>query len=394
MKMDYIEAGGLRISFQRTCRVPEGRTNELPAGLGRFPIYRVADFKEGAPAEWREDGYFLPMFPQEAMWISFDRDHVIQPRAVIVGAGNINAVSGKPFIPADNKFDKSKNKSKELDVRLEKEQNYIVAPPQPWLDGWKADGEKIYQFVAAEMGSGQTVEGQITKKEKVGGIQFIVYEATKKLIPESRPHEHISSGSLGHPIPIGPPMVEEVESLDFLMGSDDEPVYGGVDDEIRFKGASEYESRGYAPQAMGMRSLGAAHACAGGVPRGVGAAAAGVRESAPRIRSVRAIRSMGLGRGGEIKQKIYPDPHGLEVWKPEPLAVENVYLISSEDFKQLTGFNAPATPVTYEVYQQYGLPWYELHDSSKGDTKGSKLFGKLKPVGDGKGPNIELDKLK
>jgi hypothetical protein len=35
---------------------------------------------------------------------------------------------------------------------------------------------KIYQFVAANMGSGETVEGQITGKEKVGGIQLIVYD--------------------------------------------------------------------------------------------------------------------------------------------------------------------------------------------------------------------------
>jgi len=42
-----ITVGGLKLEFQRTCRVPYGdRTFSLPAGLGAFPIYDVADFSE------------------------------------------------------------------------------------------------------------------------------------------------------------------------------------------------------------------------------------------------------------------------------------------------------------------------------------------------------------
>lgn len=321
LKKEYVTIGGLELNFQRTCRVPEGSLNSLPAGLGSFPVYKVSDFRAGAPKEWRDDGYFFPLYRQEAMWINFARGFMQNPKALIVGAGNINAVTGKPFDPA---------KTGELEIKLEKEQNYLVIPPQPWLDGWKAEDNKIYQFVAAEMGSGETVEGQITGEEKAGGIQLIVYDPKEgqKLIHATRPHEYIVGGSWGS--------YDETKSMDF--GLKTMCCYSAVSDMSASRGSENLLS----------------------------------------------VQSMGLGRGGEIEQKIYPDPHGFDVWKEKPMAVDIIYLVSSEDFKQVTGYDAPPTPVTFETYQQYGYPWFELHDQKYKDTKGTDIFAKLKPVGEGK----------
>lgn len=328
LKQEYIDIGGLRLNFQRTCRVPVGELNSLPAGLGSFPVFKVSDFRSGAPKEWRDEGFFMPMYRQEAMWISFSRGYQQNPRALIVGAGNINAVTGKPF---DVKFSGKGKRKSSLDIKLEDPQNYLVVPPQPWLDGWKAEDNKIYQFVAAELGSGETVEGQITGEEKVGGIQLIVYDPKEgqKLIHKTRPHEYIEGGSWDswfddefkdfHPF-------HQVLCCSLLDSS-----------ESSFRGAKSFHAR-----------------------------------------------SMGLGRGGEIQQKIYPDPYGLSVWNEKPNAVDVIYIVSSEDFKQVTGHDAPPTPVTYEKYQQYGLPWFSLHDEKYKDAKGSDIFEKLKPVGEGK----------
>jgi len=321
LKKEFVTIGGLELNFQRTCKVPEGSLNSLPAGLGSFPVYTVRDFRTGAPQEWRDDGYFFPMYRQEAMWINFARGFMQNPKALIVGAGNINAVSGKPFDPA---------KTGDLEIKLEKEQNYLVIPPQPWLDGWKAEDNKIYQFVAAEMGSGETVEGQITGEEKAGGIQLIVYDPLegKKLIPATRPHEYLVGGSWG--------------AYDAILKSD-----------------------------MSMKTMCCFMAESG---------SAASRGSDTLKRAM----SMGLGRGGEIEQKIYPDPYGLEVWREKPTVVDIIYLVSSEDFKQVTGYDAPPTPITFETYQHYGYPWFEVHDKKYNDTKGSDIFAKLKPVVEGK----------
>lgn len=339
---EHIEAGGLKLNFQRTCRVPAGQLNSLPAGLGSFPVFRVKDFRSGCPKEWRDEGYFFPMYRQEAMWINFRGNYY--PKAVIVGAGNINAVNGKPFNPSKDKIrlteEERKKAADNLEIKLEKEQNYLVVPPQPWIDGWKAADGKVYQFVAAEMGSGETVEGQITGEEKIGGIQLVIYEAKKKLVPEKSLHEHIVAGSWHY----GAKSIGDFEDCGELCCVElccaaDEPSFGPAS--VKAMAASPAETRA----------------------------------------AKRAVRSMGFGRGGEIDQKIYPDLHGLEVWKDKPSAVEVFYMVSSEDFKQVTGYEAPPTPVTYEVYQHHGYPWFELNDQNLGDSKGSDIFEKLKPVG-------------
>ncbi len=310
-----IEIGGIGINFQRTCRVPQGKTNSLPAGLGSFPVYRVKDFKSGVPDNWKEEGYFFPVYEQEAMWFNFSRNN--NPKAIIIAAGNINAITGKPFDPSKAK---GSNVANGLDVKLEEKQNYVVVPPQPWIDGWKAEDGKVYQFVAAKLGSGETVEEQITGEASAGGIQLITYNPKpgQNLIHETRPKEYITGG-------------------DYTANP-----------HVRYRGACR--------------------------------------------RANVSVASMGLGRGGEINQKIYPDPYGLNVWNEKPESVDLFYMVAASDFKQVTGYEAPPTPVTYKKYQELGFPWFELHDEKLQDSKGSDVFGKLKPVGDAE--KSLLDKLK
>ena len=331
--MQTITVGGLPVNFQRTVRVPEGKLNSLPAGLGSFPIYRVSDFRQGCPETWRAEGYFMPMNPQEAMWLNFSGSYQ-NPRAAIIAAGNINAITGKPF--DGGYLQAEKHESGTLDIKLETPQNYVVVPPQPWIDGWKAEDGKVYQFVAAEMGSGQTIEGQITGEEKVGGIQIITFAPIpgKKLPRIERPYEHIVAGE--------------------WPGSG---CFGSFADSSMLKGMGGVEM----------------FCCAA--------------DSEPTMKSMRgvgSIRSMGLGRGAEINQKIYPDPYGLEIWQATPAGVDVLYLVSSEDFLQITGHAAPPTPVTIEKYEEQKLPWFALGDKHFMDQAGSDIFAKLKPVTTGK----------
>jgi len=69
---------------------------------------------------------------------------------MLVGAGGINALSGE-----------------KLGVTLERE-NYLVAPPQPWLDGWKDKDGTVYQFVATayQKGQGITVAEQLMGEDQ------------------------------------------------------------------------------------------------------------------------------------------------------------------------------------------------------------------------------------
>jgi hypothetical protein len=169
---DRIQIGDrLSVSLQRTLRVPDdGRRYALPLGLGRFPLRRVDDYSSALPA-WREQGaLFIPMYQREALWLGFDCPGW-KPCAVRVGVGGINALSARPW-----------------DEPLCAEpQNYLVCPPQLWLDGVNAGHEYVRQFVAMPLGSGLTVEAQLTGAERTGGIQLQVHDPWPGRFPDEPP---------------------------------------------------------------------------------------------------------------------------------------------------------------------------------------------------------------
>ena len=151
---DRLVMGPVTVEFQRTLRIPETGLHHLPPGLGRFPLRRVQDYPDTAPAEWlARGGVMLPIYQREAMWLSFD---AAEPAALQIGVGKVCAVSGLPWI----------------EHLVKDPQNYVVLPDQPWLDGINAGDGFIRQFVAVPLGSGATVEGQVTGQETHGGVQL------------------------------------------------------------------------------------------------------------------------------------------------------------------------------------------------------------------------------
>jgi hypothetical protein len=98
------------------------------------------------------------------MWLNFGSDYVAghgvrYPFAVKVAAGKVNAVSGDDW---------STNLSK-------RPQDYVVAPEQPWLDGYCVEEGVIRQFVAMPLGAGYTAEEQLTGRADHGGLQLLIY---------------------------------------------------------------------------------------------------------------------------------------------------------------------------------------------------------------------------
>lgn len=157
---DELVLGDLRVSFQRTLRIPEHGVHALPPGLGRFPLRRVADFPDTAPESWqRRGGVMLPVYQREAMWLSFSAE---VPSALQVGIGKVCAVSGLPW----------------TDTLSQEPQNYVAVPLQPWLDGINSGEGTVRQFVAVRHGLGATVEGQVTGAETEGGVQLAAHALT------------------------------------------------------------------------------------------------------------------------------------------------------------------------------------------------------------------------
>ena len=144
--------------FERTLRVPDdGETYPLPSGLGRFPMRYVADFEEQPPNEWADEddviklpaewshrgGVIMPVYPSEAMLIAFGEGGY--PCAVKIRASGANAVSGEAW----------------SDELSDSPGDYIVAPPQRWLDGFYIGNDRVRQFVAARQTAAQTAASDI-----------------------------------------------------------------------------------------------------------------------------------------------------------------------------------------------------------------------------------------
>lgn len=172
------------VRFQRTLRVPDdGKTYPLPPGLGALPVHRVEDYEEHVPPSWREaGGVFIPLYQAEALWLSFAAASW-KPNAVTVGIGRVNAISGGTW---PGTLESSP-------------QNYLVCPPQLWLDGINAGAGFVRQFVAMPLGRGATVEGQITGVEEHGGLQLRAYEPKPGRFPDTPPPHWRETEASGGP---------------------------------------------------------------------------------------------------------------------------------------------------------------------------------------------------
>lgn len=101
---------------------------------------------------------------------------------------------------------------------------------------------------------------------------------------------------------------------------------------------------------------------------------------APAPRSRRATGSMGLAAGGRMKQKIYPDPFGADVWREEREARCFVHIVNSELWREITGEEPPKTPVTAKTYAKHGLPWYDLYDEHRPTLDATDTLAGVKSV--------------
>jgi hypothetical protein len=261
----------LRISFQRTLRVPDdGQAYPLPPGLGVFPIVSTRAHEGRVPHEWQGTNSFLiPMYQREALWIGFENDW--PPLAVRIATGTISVVSGRP-----------------VGDRLSgNPQDYVVCPEQIWLDGINVAPGKVRQFVAMPLGEGYTVESAVTGAEQYGGIQIDVW-APKPGVVLERPR--------------------------------------------------------------------------------------------PRPAPSASRRPMGLGAGGQITQKIYPDPHGVGVWDDRALGQAVVHIVNSAMYREITGSDPPPTPIDAATYTTSGLPWFELYEEHQADVAAPDALATAKTI--------------
>lgn len=109
------------------------------------------------------------------MWIKFESK---EPYAVKIYVGAVNAVSGEPAAETAA----TRLRRHNLLSRNKSIQDYVVIPDQKWLDGIATSEGKVRQFVAMPIGSGYSVEAQVTGIDITGGLQFEITPAKQPKI--------------------------------------------------------------------------------------------------------------------------------------------------------------------------------------------------------------------
>jgi hypothetical protein len=109
------------------------------------------------------------------------------------------------------------------------------------------------------------------------------------------------------------------------------------------------------------------------------AAAGPSAPTAPRA-SAFPGRPMGLGAGGTMRQKIYPDPHGIDTWDQGQAGRVVIHIVNSAQFLEITGMEPPPTPVDAKLYASHRLPWFDLYDEDRGDIAASARLADVKTV--------------
>jgi len=96
--------------------------------------------------------------------------------------------------------------------------------------------------------------------------------------------------------------------------------------------------------------------------------------------SASATQQMGLGAGGVMKQKIYPDQYGIDTWDQDNYGRVVIHIVNSAQFHEITGIEPPPTPVDAKTYTEHGLPWFDLYDETQGDVAPSESLTEVKTV--------------
>lgn len=88
------------------------------------------------------------------------------------------------------------------------------------------------------------------------------------------------------------------------------------------------------------------------------------------------VMDMGLAPGGLMKQEIYDDEYGIDVWDTDNASRCYVHIMNSEQYHHVTGSQAPYKSPTAKEYTNAGLPWFDYYDEGKKSLPGSgKLAG-------------------
>lgn len=391
--IDTVDGSELQVSLWRTVRIPEdGKAYDLPAGFGRFPLVDAAQLRDSQPLDNTQDmNCLFPMYDREAMYMEFvggqyamGPGDLQRPYAIRPFVGGINVVSGEPLEQVESTVPPSsarptaqtrvgeRQQGEVVGIPPSAEQDYLVADaltnnttlgPQ-WLDGIAESQGRVKQFVAVPFGEGTSIESQKTGKDNAGGIQFEIIPSlplhrlrqykgrqitiyTKAAYYRNTPPVQVDAGAL---------VWDYMHTVSQHFGCNIGHFY------------CFFNNQRMEP----LYTL--AHF---GVTDGCTILVMHKMRGGGRIWTT--AKRMALGAGGAISQNIRRDEQPPGIWDRSRAIRINIQITSSLGFEDLTGLVAPPTPISFDTYEELGIPFFQHYIEDTQAISGD--FGGILSVG-------------
>jgi len=321
-----MKVNDLHVSLRHTKKVDiNPDAHDLPPDWGPFEEFKVADFD--CPAEWSNDGYFVPVKEGMPLWI----DLRCNPEcAVILSVQRFNPVSNEPANLNDG-------------MKKNPTQNYMVLPAQQWIDGYTKEG-KVYQFIVTKAGEGLAVNEFVLPKEMQDshaiGLAFYLPKKTK--------HEGLSGqqrftqnrvadnyNEVWSPqwfSPMHTPQNWDKATARHRNITTDGTIYSNVTNKEFTESGSEIKCSaaqvaGAAAEADSVDLLNV-----DSFDNSVG----GSLDSVDMLKQEQQqFNKASMGAGGRIDQEIKTDPNTVEYYQEKPALILPIYLSLPEQFKHI-----------------------------------------------------------
>ncbi len=101
--------------------------------------------------------------------------------------------------------------------------------------------------------------------------------------------------------------------------------------------------------------------------------------------------SMGLAAGGLMRQEICEDEYGIDAWDRKHSSRCFIHLVNSEAYAVITGQKPPHPPMTRQMYERHGIPWFDYYNEQNALSGSDILAGldSVSQVADKKGEKLQ-----
>ena len=90
---------------------------------------------------------------------------------------------------------------------------------------------------------------------------------------------------------------------------------------------------------------------------------------------------MGIAAGGTIRQQILEDTYGAESWDEAAFRDIVIHIVNSQVYQQITGREAPPSPISAEQYKRCKIPWYSDYKEKAPSLSPAAIFKRILSVG-------------